>query len=81
MYLLLFFPSQWATAFMFQVPAVSIGMTMSYSVVGLSFYLPEDPPPDQQRQLNSSSGPQDAYYIPEPTMTIDEDQASWFGNF
>ena len=83
---------------MFQVPAVSIGMTMSFSVVGLTFYLPDgndnavddagldaDPPPlnlIQTANATDASGMDAAFHlVPDPTMTIDEDQASWFGNF
>ena len=66
---------------MFQVPAFSIGTTMSYSVVGMTFYhRDEEPPPTTPVDSNNASlAPRDVYYIPEPTMTIDEDQASWFG--
>ena len=77
------------------MPAFSIGMTMSYSVVGLTFYLRDEEAHEpgganleerrvvnataEEEQLTPSVG-QDLV-ISQPAFAIDEDQASWFGNF
>ena len=76
------------------MPAFSIGMTMSYSVVGLTFYLRDEEAHEpggatlveERRVVNATeeqptpSVGQDLV-ISQPGFSIDEDQASWFGNF
>ena len=75
------------------MPAFSIGMTMSYSVVGLTFYLRDEEAHEPggatlgERRVNSTAEEQPTpsvgqdVVISQPAFSIDEDQASWFGNF
>ena len=78
------------------MPAFSIGMTMSYSVVGLTFYLRDEEahepggPNLEERRVNATAAAGEEQPTPsvgqdlvisQPAFSIDEDQASWFGNF
>ena len=77
------------------MPAFSIGMTMSYSVVGLTFYLrdeeahePGGATLEERRVVNATAEEEQPtpsvgqdLVISQPSFSIDEDQASWFGNF
>ena len=70
---------------MFQVPAFSIGTTMSYSVIGLPFYKDGETSKTSADDGGSTSGgeapaPAGAgNLIPDPQMTMTEDQVTWFG--
>ena len=77
------------------MPAFSIGMTMSYSVVGLTFYLRDEEAHEpggatlgERRVVNATAEEEQPtpsvgqdLVISQPAFSIDEDQASWFGNF
>lgn len=80
----------WLTSLVFIMPAFSIGMTMSYSVVGLTFYLRDEEAHEPggatlgERRVNSTAEEQPTpsvgqdVVISQPAFSIDEDQASWF---
>ena len=70
---------QWAIALLYLLPSISLGSTMSYSVVGLSFYSDDNDEADAGDNDSDDQKSSRFHLLPEPSLKMGQDQASWFG--